>query len=176
PTQPSESVAAASEPASRARPEPARAVAPGAAQVVAVAVPEQAGGAPPLELDGLRAVWPAVLDTLKDSNALCAALLADAQPVAVDGEQVTVAFPATASFLRRKAEDETYRSCVAAAVRTITGSRARIAYVLGQAPVDGDEPAAAPPAEPTDEEWVARLVAEFDAEEIHSDPQPDPSS
>jgi len=117
-----------------------------------------------------------VLDALKDSNALCGALLAGARPVAVDGEQVTVAFPASAGFLLRKAEDESYRACVAAALRTVTGSRARIAYVLEQAPADGDAAGAELPGAPTGEEWVARLVAEFDAEEIQPDPQPDPSS
>ncbi|MGH2918254.1 MAG: hypothetical protein ACRDLS_06600, partial [Solirubrobacteraceae bacterium] len=148
----------------------------GVTQAVAVAVPGHAGGAPELELDGLRAVWPAVLETLQESNALCAALLADAQPVAVDGEQVTVAFAQTAAFLRRKAEDETYRACVAEAVRTVTGSRARIGYVFEPAAGEDDLPAAAPAAAPTDEDLVARLMAEFDAEEIHSDPQPDPKS
>jgi DNA polymerase-3 subunit gamma/tau len=147
-----------------------------AVHAVAVAVPQPAG-VPELELDGLRAVWPAVLETLQDANALCAALLADARPIAVDADEVTVAFPPTANFLRRKAEDESYRACVAEALRTVTGSRARIAYVLDEAPPDGDQTTGAPPVAPTEDELVARLVAEFDAEEIHSDdPRPDPSS
>jgi len=159
--------------------EPA-AAANGTAHVVAVAVPEAAvadsdGAGPALDLDGLRSVWPAVLETLKNSNALCAALLADAQPVAVEGEQVTVAFAPSAAFLRRKAEDESYRACVAEAVRTVTGSRARIAYVLGEAAAEGELHSAAP-ARPSDEEMFVRLMAEFDAEEIHADPQPDPDS
>jgi len=159
--------------------EPA-AAANGTAHVVAVAVPEAAvadsdGAGPALDLDGLRSVWPAVLETLKNSNALCAALLADAQPVAVEGEQVTVAFAPSAAFLRRKAEDESYRACVAEAVRTVTGSRARIAYVLGEAAAEGGLHNAAP-APPSDEEMFVRLMAEFDAEEIHADPQPDPDS
>jgi len=118
-------------------------------------------------------VWPAVLETLRDSNALCAALLADARPVAVEGDQVTVAIAPSAHFLRRNAEDESYRACVAEAVRTVTGSRARIAYVLGEAAAEG-EIEAGEPVPPTDDELVARLLAEFDAEEIHSDPQPEP--
>jgi len=150
----------------------------GATRVVAVAVPEAraagiGGDGPALELDGLRTVWPAVLETLKDSNALCAALLADARPVAVDGDQVTVAIAPSAHFLRRNAEDESYRACVAEAVRTVTGSRARIAYVLGEA-TEEDQPPAGDPVAPTDVELLDRLVAAFDAEEIHADPQPEP--
>jgi len=166
-----------SQPAQRSPSEPA-AKANAAAHVVAVAVPEVAGAGsggdgPALELDGLRSVWPAVLETLKDSNALCAALLADARPVAVEGDQVTVAIAPSAHFLRRNAEDESYRACVAEAVRTVTGSSARIAYVLGEAAAEGEIEAGAPVA-PSDDELVARLLAEFDAEEIHSDPQADP--
>ncbi len=153
---------------------PPQTAAVGPVHAVAVAVPEPATGAPELDLDALRAVWPAVLETLQQSNALCAALLADAQPVAIDGDQVTVAFPASARFMRRKAEDDTYRTCVAEAVRTVTGSRARIGYVLAEAPVEGDAPDAEPAAPPSGDEFVARLVAEFDAEEIHSDPRSDP--
>ena len=167
----------ASQPAQGSPTEPA-ARANGAAHVVAVAVPEVAGASsggdgPALELDALRSVWPAVLETLKDSNALCAALLADARPVAVEGDQVTVAIAPSAHFLRRNAEDESYRACVAEAVRTVTGSRARIAYVLGAAATEGEIEAGAP-VPPTDDELVARLMAAFDAEEIHADSQPDP--
>jgi len=132
------------------------------AGAVAVAAPVT------LDLASLRAVWPAVLEELKSSgNTLCAHRLADTQPVAVDGTQVTVAFaPETESvdYNMRKADGDEDRACVAEAIRTLTGgTRPQIAYVLGA------ETAAvqAPPAAPTDSEWVERFVAEFDAEEIH---------
>jgi hypothetical protein len=124
-------------------------------------------------LDDLRAVWPAVIETVRSENALCAALLADALPIAVDGAQVTVAFPPTADFLRRKANDDGYRECVATAVRTVTGSRAQIAYVLAELPPAGDRDRAAAEL-PTEDEWVRRFVAEFDAEEILPEPEPEP--
>jgi DNA polymerase-3 subunit gamma/tau len=134
----------------------------------AIAVPAPAvGGA--LELESLRAVWPAVIQTVKSENALCAALLADATPIAVDGSQVTVAFPPTADFLRRKADDDGYRQCVSLAVKAVTGAKAQITYVLADPPAFGDdEPDLDVP--PTEDEWVKRFVAEFDAEEIHPDP------
>ncbi|MEA2194074.1 MAG: polymerase subunit gamma/tau [Solirubrobacteraceae bacterium] len=121
-----------------------------------------------LELESLRAVWPAVLEELKTSgNTLCAHRLADTRPIAVDGTRVTVAFaPESESvdYNMRKADADEDRACVAEAIRTLTGgAKPQIAYVLG------DEPAAVaePPAAPTDSEWVERFVAEFDAEEIH---------
>jgi DNA polymerase-3 subunit gamma/tau len=141
----------------------------GAAHAVAFDTPPGAG--PALELAGLRAVWPAVIEAVRSENALCAALLAGTTPIAIDGTQVTVAFPPTDDYHRRKADDAGYRQCVAMAVRTVTGAKAQIAYVLAQAPpADAEEPAAA--AQPTDDEWVRRLVSEFDAEEIIPDPGP----
>jgi DNA polymerase-3 subunit gamma/tau len=106
-------------------------------------------------------------------NAICAAALAEAQPVAVEEGQVTVAFPPGAEYQRRKADDDEYRACVSAALRTVTGATARIAYVL-QERASGAA-AAAPPAL-SEDELVRRFVAEFDAEEIQPDPDPTPGS
>ena len=125
-----------------------------------------------LDLESLRAAWPAVIDTVRSENALCAALLEDAVPIAVDGMQVTVAFPPSGDFLRRKANDDGYRQCVAMAVRTITGAKPQIAYVLAEAP-PADEPLLID-SPPTDDEWVARFQSEFDAEEIVPDADPGP--
>jgi DNA polymerase III subunit gamma/tau len=142
----------------------------GAAHAVAVAVPAHA--VPALELEGLRAVWPAVIDAVKASgNAICAAALAEARPVAVEDGEVTVAFPPGAEYQRRKADDDEYRACVSAALRTVTGAQARVAYVLEERVVG--EAAAAPPAL-SEDELVRRFVAEFDAEEILPDPDPTP--
>ncbi len=171
-----------SQPPARASAEPGPSAAPaahanGSAHTVTVEAPPPPTGAIALELDDLRAVWPAVIESVRSENALCAAVLADAMPVAVDGDRVTIAFPPTgdASFLRRKAEDEGYRRCVAAALRTVTGSKAQIAYVLGELHDDGDgESVIAEP--PTEDEWVRRFVAEFDAEEILPGPDSDPQS
>jgi len=144
----------------------------GAGHAVTVTVPDQPIV---LDLEGLRAVWPAVIEAVMAENALCAALLADAVPVAVDGALVTIAFAPSADFLRRKANDDGYRQCVAAAVRTVTGSRAQIAYVLAEVP-SVEQREVAEPAPPTEDEWVRRFVAEFDAEEIIPDPEdPGPS-
>jgi len=76
-----------------------------------------------------------------------------------------------ADFLLRKVRDDSYRQCVVAAIRAITGARAQIAYVLDEPPA-ADDAARSVPAPPTEDEWVRRFVAEFDAEEIH--PEPDP--
>ncbi|MEY2515661.1 MAG: polymerase subunit gamma/tau [bacterium] len=168
-------------PPSQPPPPAAEAHANGAAHAAAVVAPDPGHARAPdaglqLDLDSLTAVWPAVIDKVMSENALCAALLADATPVAVDGALVTIAFPPTADFLRRKADDDGYRRCVAEALRSVTGAKAQIAYVLADLPAL-DEHEISAPAPPTEDEWVRRFVAEFDAEEILPDPDdPGPST
>jgi DNA polymerase-3 subunit gamma/tau len=148
---------AAPQPASR---EPAPDPAPASgAPAVAVAVAEPVA----LELESLRAVWPAVLEHVRSSNALCAALLDHTRPIAVAGTLITVAFAHDAAYLLRRADDEEYRACVATAIESVTGVKGQVAYVLDEPARAEQEPAGAP----TDQEWVQRFVAEFDAEEIH---------
>ncbi len=132
------------------------------AGAVAVAAPVA------LELESLRAVWPAVIEELLNSGkTLCAHRLADTVPVAVEGTQVTIAFAPDADHAEhymRKADSDEDRACVAEAIRTLTGgTKPQLAYVLGAEAATVQEP----PAAPTDSEWVERFVAEFDAEEIH---------
>jgi len=97
-----------------------------------------------------------------------AANLAETQPIALAGTQLTIAFPPGADFMRRRAEDDEHRATLVEALRTVTGGKLQIAYVLGEA-VTVVEPTA-----PTEDELVQRFVAEFDAEEIHPDPDPKP--
>ncbi len=128
------------------------------APAVAVAVAARVA----LDLENLRSAWPAVLDNVKAANGLCAAALAAAAPIAVEDGRVTIAFDAEHAYLLRQVDREEYRACVCDAIHALTGGKAQISYVLQDAPAT--ELAAA--AAPTDQEWVQRFVAEFDAEEI----------
>jgi DNA polymerase-3 subunit gamma/tau len=143
----------------------------GMTQPVAVAVAPPAGME--LEIDGLRTVWPAIIKAVEASgNRICAAALAEAQPVAVEDGRVTVAFPPGLDYQRRRADDDEYRACVAAALREVTGAQAQIAYVLEELPSADEAPAETPAL--SEDELVRRFVAEFDAEEIPPDPDPTP--
>ena len=150
--------ATAQPPSSPAAPAPSSSeTAPAQAGAVAVVAP----GAQ--NLGSLRAVWPAVLESVRESNGLCAAALAEARPIALEEGRVTIAFAPEHAYLLRQADREEYRACVAEAIRSVTGAKAQIAYVLGE-PAAAEAPAV---SAPTDQEWVQRFVAEFDAEEIH---------
>jgi DNA polymerase-3 subunit gamma/tau len=121
----------------------------------------------PPELATVAACWPAVIDLVRKDNQMLAALLADARPVALQEQDVTVAFPSGKAFLKRKAEQDDYRRVTAEALRAVIGSPLVLRYELR------DEPEAADPAaEPgglSHEELVKRLVEEFDAQEVLDD-------
>ncbi len=120
------------------------------------------------DLDSLLAVWPAVIDVVRADNALIGALIADARPAAVDGEDLTVAFASTAAFLKKKAEHPDNRAIVSEALRQVTGGRWRLSYEL----LEPDAELASGGEAPSEEEWVQRFMEEFDAEELLSDQEP----
>jgi hypothetical protein len=111
----------------------------------------------------LLAWWPAVVDLVRTGNALLGACIEEARPVEVTGEDLTVAFSATAPFLKKKAENPDNRAAVTAALADITGKRWRLSYELqdGLAAQDGAEPVS-----DTEEQWLQRFMEEFDAEEL----------
>ena len=124
----------------------------------------------PLSLDHLVEVWPAVVQTLTSEKPMLGALVAEARPTAASGGDVTVAWPHSAAFLKRKAEDRVCREKIADAVRAVTGAPVRLEFELR----DGEELAAAGPVGPrlTEDEILAKIVAEFDAEELPPEPAP----
>jgi DNA polymerase III subunit gamma/tau len=127
------------------------------------AAPPPAAGEPlAADLTTLAELWPAVVATIRPEQPMLAALVEGARPVAVEGEELVVAFAPDAAFLKRKAEAEEPRRAVAAALRSVAGRPLGLRYVLREQPA-GD--AAAPHAVDPDE-WVRRFMAEFDAEEI----------
>jgi DNA polymerase III subunit gamma/tau len=144
-------------------PAPARAAAGergGVAAPVAAAVaaePEEEP-APALELEHVQKLWPAIAEAVTERNGMLGAALAAARPVALEGDRLTVAFPADAAFVKKKAEAG--RELIQAAVRGLTGRSARLAFELSDA--------AAGAAAPTLDEaqLIERLRAEFGAEEV----------
>lgn len=137
----------------------------------AVAVPPAPAPVPAvgMTLGDLLDVWPAVLDGVRERHALCAGLLSTARPVAMDADVLTVAFPQDQEFLRRKADDPAMRACVSEALRAVTGMSPQISYELRDltdAAAEGAAAAAAPLPGP---EFIDKLMAAFDAEEIRSE-------
>ena len=129
-----------------------------------VAARGTAGGPPQLET--VAACWPAVIDLVRKDNQMLAALLADARPVALREQDVTVAFPSGKAFLKRKAEQDDYRRATAEALRSVIGSPLVLRYELRD---EEELPEAAEANSLSHEELVKRLVDEFDAQEVLDD-------
>ena len=129
--------------------------------------PERASGA---DLATLCSLWPAVVELVRGEHALLGALIAEARPVAVDGEDLTVAFAPTAQFLKKKAEDPANRAAVSEGLAAVAGGRWRLSYELRDEPEGADD--RSQPREHSEQEWVARFMREFDAEEVEGEWDP----
>ena len=107
---------------------------------------------------------------MRAQNALLGALIEEAEPVAVQGEELTVAFAASAPFLKKKAEDPLNRAAVTEALVSLTGAgRWQLHYELRS---DPELQRSSAPEPGSEEEWVRRVMEEFDAEELPGEHPP----
>jgi DNA polymerase-3 subunit gamma/tau len=160
--QPAEPVSSAEVP--DAAPVPARAVEPSAEdEQEPVAPPVAVVTLPTGELDSL---WPAVHESVKAEHGLLGAVFNEAVPAVLTDNELTLAFAPSAAFLKRKAEDPANRVVLIDTLQRLTGRRYRVAFELREDLDVSDEQNG---GAPTEEEIVARLVAELDAEELPED-------
>jgi DNA polymerase-3 subunit gamma/tau len=131
---------------------------PDAAAPVAVAVVPDPGD--------LDALWPAVHESVRAEHGLLGAVLNEATPALLTDEELVLAFPPTAAFHKRKAEDPANRATLVDTLRRLTGRRYQVSFELREDLVAGADAGGAPP---TEEEIMARLIAELDAEELPED-------
>jgi DNA polymerase-3 subunit gamma/tau len=153
-------VAAPEQTAAAPPPAPARSTGGGAVAAVATEPQAEAGpvAAGVLELEQLVTIWPAVAEAVTEENGMLGAALGAGRPVAIDADRVTVAFPADAAFVKKKAEAN--RELVQRALRGLTGHTLAVGYELREDAL---------PAGPEllgEEELIERLRAEFAAEEV----------
>jgi DNA polymerase-3 subunit gamma/tau len=124
---------------------------------------------PPKEdTPALAETWSAVVERVRGANGLIGAVIADARALALEEGELRVAFAEGNAFLKKKAEDPANREIVMEALREVTGRRVRLSYELHEE-LPGGPHESRPRSE---EEWVARFVAEFDAEELTGEQVP----
>jgi DNA polymerase III subunit gamma/tau len=116
--------------------------------------------------DRLDVLWPAVLESVRADHGLLGAVFDEAVPASFTEEELVLAFASTAAFLKRKAEDPDNRAMLVETLRRLTGRRYRVSFELREDLPSQEGVGAAPP---TEEEIMARLVAELDAEELPED-------
>jgi DNA polymerase III subunit gamma/tau len=115
------------------------------------------------DLETVCSTWPAVVELVRREHALLGALIAEAWPVALDGEDLVLAFASSAQFLKKKAESPANRAAVGEALCAVAGGRWRLSYELRDEPGGPEQPDS---DEASEEEWIRRFMEEFDAEEV----------
>jgi DNA polymerase III subunit gamma/tau len=133
------------------------------AQEAAPEAPTAGGDGPPLELDQLQDAWQrTVLPAVQSRSIPVASLLAEARPAALEGETLTLEFPATADFHRRQAEESKNVTVIREALYEVTGHRLGVTLALGdevEAEVDADE-------QLTEDALISMFKDTFDAQEV----------
>jgi DNA polymerase-3 subunit gamma/tau len=117
-----------------------------------------------LGFDEIERIWPAVLDNLRQAAPALAATFEGARPVAMDGDELKIGFPADSTFNKRKAEAPDKREQFAAAIEAVAGTRLRPVYVLFDGVGAGAEPE--PSGDVDHDALVEKLKSEFNAEEV----------
>jgi chromosomal replication initiation ATPase DnaA len=117
---------------------------------------------PSLELDQLRDAWQrSVLPAVEHRAIHAAPVFGEAHPIALEGNILTLEFPAKASFHRQLAEEK-YGELLRDALFEVTGRRLALAFAVGE---NGAEDEREP--EPTsEEEFVSLMKDTFDAHEV----------
>ncbi len=115
-------------------------------------------------IDQFKKIWPAVVQQLHDTEdgPLLAALLSEAVPWKLEDKLLTVAYPQSASFQKRKAETTENRQKLELAITEATGLKLGLSFELNP-DLDGLTQEQSELSEP---EIVELIKTKFDAEEI----------
>ena len=118
---------------------------------------------PPLELEQLQEAWQrTVLPAVQSRSIPVASLLGEARPAVLEGETLTLEFPATADFHRRQAEEPKNVGVIREALYEVTGHRLAVTLALG----DATEVAEEENDELTEDALISMLQDKFDAQEV----------
>ncbi len=147
-------------PAAAAQPAAAEA-APPAAKVKA----KPAASSPPgIELEQLQDAWArTIVPAVAEKSIPISTVLGEARPSDLEGDTLTVEFPASASFHRQLAEEPKNATLLRDALYAVTGRKLVLAFAVGEGEEGGEEVEAEGPA---GEERILELMKEtFDARE-----------
>jgi DNA polymerase III subunit gamma/tau len=116
--------------------------------------------------EDLLTLWPAALESIRAEHSLLGAVFAEATPIAITDKKLVLAFASTAAFLKRKAEDPAHRAMLLDTMHRLTGRHYRVAFELRE---DLPEQDALGGGASSEEDIMARLIAELDAVELPED-------
>jgi DNA polymerase-3 subunit gamma/tau len=123
---------------------------------------------PDIELEQLQEAWSrTIVPAVAERSIPISTVLGEARPADLEGNTLTVEFPANASFHRQLAEEPKNATLLADALYEVTGRRLALAFAVGE-DAEGDEDDE--PEGPAGEERILELMKEtFDARERESE-------
>ncbi len=122
---------------------------------------------PDIELEQLQEAWSrTIVPAVAERSIPISTVLGEARPADLEGNTLTVEFPANASFHRQLAEEPKNATLLADALYEVTGRRLALAFAVGEDAEGDDEE----PEGPAGEERILELMKEtFDAQERESE-------
>jgi DNA polymerase-3 subunit gamma/tau len=133
-----------------------------AAAVAPEVVEEEAvqADAAPVDLEQLRTLWPAAVDSVCEQNQMVGAFLKGARAEEIEAGRLTIAFAADAGFAKKKVE--TNRALLQQSLRTLTGASLELRFELRDGHEEDD------PGERllSGDELFERLKSEFGGTEV----------
>ena len=119
---------------------------------------------PSLELAQLQEAWKrTVLPAVAQRSIPASSMLAEARPIRLEGDALTLEFPANAGFHRKLAEEPKNTNLLREALYEVTGRKLAFEFVLGEDAGEAEHREHEPPSE---EELISLLKDEFDAREV----------
>ena len=129
-----------------------------------VEAPTEAPPLPPLELDQLRDAWQrSVVEAVKTRSIPISTLLAEARPVEITDDTVTIEFAPAAGFHRAQIDEPKNLALLRDALYEVTGRRLRVETIIGASPEPVEQE---DPRELSEEDVISLLKDTFDAEEV----------
>jgi DNA polymerase III subunit gamma/tau len=135
----------------------------------AAAPPDPAEAPEPrdLDLEQVQHAWQqAVLPAVGERSIPTASVLAEARPVALEGERLVLEFPPAASFHRNLAEEPKNAGLLADVLYEVTGRRLHVDFVVGEG---GEADEAEEEHAATEDEIISLMKTTFDAHEVRED-------
>jgi DNA polymerase III subunit tau-like protein len=117
-----------------------------------------------VELSQLQEAWSrTIVPAVAEKSIPISTVLGEARPAELEGDTLTVEFPASASFHRQLAEEPKNATLLRDALYEVTGRKLALAFAVGE---DGEEAGDAVDEGPAGEERFLELMKEtFDARE-----------
>lgn len=109
-------------------------------QVSPKACPGSLGPASSTDIQTVRRAWHKIREKVKEKRVVTHAFLLEGRPVAVEGDELVLAFPQDRSFHQGEMEKDVNKTVLEEALMEVLGTRLSVRTVLEKSPVEGGLP------------------------------------